>query len=81
MIGAGGGVACACTWIAKAASEAESVPSLALITIFENVPTLALVGVPERRPVELLKLAQDGGFFTENVRVLPCGSLAVGLNE
>jgi hypothetical protein len=47
----------------------------------EYVPTRRDPGVPYRRPVEPVKLAQAGLFTIENVSVAPSGSLAVGLNE
>jgi hypothetical protein len=39
---------------------------------------MLLVGVPDRRPVDALKLAQLGGFATEKVRALPSASDAEG---
>jgi hypothetical protein len=63
----------------NAAIEAEEVPSLALMTILELV--CALVGVPESCPLEMLKLAHEGLFATENDSALPAESVAVGLNE
>jgi len=37
--------------------------------------------VPLSRPVVVLKLAQEGLLTMENVRMLPDGSVAVGVNE
>jgi hypothetical protein len=37
-----------------------------------------LLGVPERRPVTMLKFAHAGLFCTEKVSVVPLGPLAVG---
>ena len=51
------------TWftvIVKAASDALTVPSVTLITMFEYVPALAAAGVPVSCPFEGLKLAQLG---------------------
>jgi hypothetical protein len=45
------------------------------------VPTSAAAGVPLSCPVIVLKLAHEGGFARENVRLLPDGSLAVGVKE
>jgi hypothetical protein len=39
------------------------------------------VGVPDRRPVAMLKFAQAGLFCTENESVVPLGPLAVGWKE
>ncbi len=52
----------AVTVIVKALSDALDFPSLTLITMPELAPTLAASGVPERAPVEALKLAQPGLF-------------------
>ena len=41
----------------------------------------AVVGLPESCPVVPLKLAHEGLPLIENVRPLPAGSLAVGVNE
>jgi hypothetical protein len=67
------------TAIANAASETVDVPSLTLIVTFEYVPTFELLGVPDSRPVVVLKLAHDGLLAMLNVSVLPFGSLAVGV--
>jgi hypothetical protein len=68
------------TTIANAGSEAVEVPSLTLILMFENVPVCALLGVPDNRPVVVLKAAQAGLFVMLKVSVLPSGSRAVGVN-
>lgn len=60
----------------KAGREVVTVPSLTLITIPEW--TDAIVGVPESRPVLVLKLAHTGLFAIENPSVFPSASLAVG---
>jgi len=65
----------------NADSEADWVPSLTLITMFENVPTSELAGVPVRAPVELLNLAQEGMFWMLKLSVIPLGPLAVGVKE
>ena len=67
------------TVILKVVSEVEETPSVATSRMPENVP--AAVGVPESRPVDVLKLAHDGRLRMENVRALPSGSFAVGWNE
>src|ERR1700722_10479698 len=64
----------------NAGSEAELVPLLALMTMSPYEPSCEVVGVPLRRPVAMLKVAHEGLFCTENDRVLPSGSLAVGWN-
>jgi hypothetical protein len=63
----------------KADSDFDFLPSLTEMRMFENVP--AAVGVPLRRPVLLLKLAQAGRLLTANVSVRPSGSVAEGWNE
>ena len=68
------------TLIANAGSELVCTPSLTLMTMFEYVPTWLLEGVPESIPVEVLKLAHDGMFSTENVSAVPLAALVVGLN-
>jgi hypothetical protein len=69
------------TVIANADNEADALPSLTLITMPEVVPTFAAVGVPLSCPVALLKLAQEGWLVMEKVRVLPDGSVVVGVKE
>jgi hypothetical protein len=53
------------TVIAKAGSDALAVPSLTDMTMPVVVPTCSAAGVPDRRPVELLKLAHAGRFEIE----------------
>jgi hypothetical protein len=69
------------TTIANVGSETVVVPSLTLIRMLENVPVCVLLGVPDSLPVVVLNAAQAGLFATLNVRVLPSGSRAVGVNE
>src|SRR5438045_3799752 len=66
------------TTIANAGSDAEALPSLTPITMFENVP--AAVGVPCSWPVVALNVAQVGRFAIVKVSVSPSASLAVGTN-
>ena len=66
------------TTIAKAGSCEVTLPSLTLITMLLNVPTLEDVGVPCKRPVVVLNVAQAGRFVIENVNGSPSASLAVG---
>src|SRR5688572_18655225 len=58
-------------------SEADVTPSVTTIRIDENVPVDD--GVPDRRPVDVLNVAQEGLLRTENVSVRPSASLAVGV--
>src|SRR5262245_32235869 len=76
----GGRFATLVTTIANGESCAVACPSLTPITMLLNVPTLALVGVPDRRPVLPLNVAQLGRFVTVYVSVLPSISVAVGVN-
>ena len=55
-----GATTAALTVMAKAANEADALPSLTLITMPEVVPTSAAAGVPLSCPVAVLKLAQEG---------------------
>ena len=75
------GLAAALTVIANASSDADALPSLTLITIPLYVPTSLADGVPLSCPVAMLNVAQAGLFVIENDRVLPDGSVAVGVNE
>ena len=68
----------AATAMLNAANWPFRYPSLAVITMFEYVPTLPAAGVPDNRPVVLLKLAQDGAFEMLNTILSPFGSTAVG---
>lgn len=54
-------------------------PSVTEMVMLESVPTSLLVGVPVSSPVKVLKLAHDGMFLMENVRVPPLGSETVGV--
>ena len=77
----GGTFGAALTTIANVASCAlPPCPSLTPMPMLENVPTLADVGVPARRPVAVLNVAQVGRFVMLNVSVPPSESLAVGWN-
>jgi len=71
----------ALTVIVKVGSAADALPSLTLIAMPGSVPTSAAEGVPLSCPVAALKLAHGGMLVIENVRVLPEGSLAVGVKE
>ncbi len=65
--------------IENAGSELVLAPSLTLIWMFVQRPTAE--GVPYRRPVDVLKLAQLGLFTMLKLSVAPSGSEAVGRNE
>ena len=65
------------TEIVKAGRLSESVPSLTRMTMLPNVPVEP--GVPERRPVVVLKVAHDGLFWMLKPSVFLSGSAAVGL--
>src|SRR5690606_38540695 len=54
---------------------------LTVITMPVVVPRSAALGVPDNRPVLVLKLAQDGLLTMLNVSVSLSASLAVGVNE
>jgi hypothetical protein len=69
------------TVIENAGSEALAAPSATLIRMPAVVPTFAAAGVPDSCPVVLLKVAHDGLFTMENVRVPPAASEALGWNE
>jgi hypothetical protein len=49
------------------------------MTIPAVVPESVAFGLPESCPVAVLKVAHDGAFLMENVRVPPSESLAVGV--
>ena len=68
--------AAAVTAMENAVSDALAWPSLTLIRTFEKDPVEA--GVPESLPVEALKLAQAGLFWTLKLSAFPSGSVAVG---
>src|ERR1700728_3583345 len=61
MVGGGGGAAA--TVMVKAGSAAVLADVLASITIFLSAPTSAAIGVPESKPLVLLKVAQAGLFW------------------
>ena len=63
----------------KGGNEVCSEPSLALMTMPDVVPTLPLAGVPESRPVEVLKVAHAGRLAMDQVRARPSGSLPDGV--
>ena len=72
----------ACTTvIVKAASETLSVPSETEMTMPGCGPTAADPGVPLKRPVDWLKLAQSGFPLMLKLSACPSGSEAVGRNE
>jgi hypothetical protein len=77
----GGRFATFVTAIENAGSCAVACPSLTPMTMLLNVPMLALVGVPARRPVLALNVAQLGRFVMLYVNALPSTSVAVGVNE
>ena len=64
--------------IENAGSDADAKPSLTLMPMFANEPTLPAPGVPERRPVAVLNVAQVGRFVMLNVNVLFWASVADG---
>ena len=67
---------------AKEGSAAESLPSDTRITTpLLVVPAYDVDGVPESRPVAVLKAAQAGLLVMLNVSLSPLASDAVGLNE
>ena len=61
----GGRLAGAFTWIVKEGSEALRFPSLTVMVMRPEVPTFPLAGVPDRRPVDVLNVAQLGWFWIE----------------
>ena len=67
------------TVIENGASDVLAVPSVTEIWILLKVrPAKLLLGVPDKRPVEMLKLAQVGLLAIEYASELPSGSLAAG---
>jgi hypothetical protein len=66
------------TLIVKAGKLTVLLPSVVLITMLEYVATCELLGVPLKRPVLLLKLAQLGLFEIEKISGSPLESLATG---
>src|SRR5690606_7641595 len=71
----------AVTVIENAASAALSTPSLTLIVMPSYVPTSPSPGVPDNCPVGGSKPLHTGPFCSENVRMSPSTSSAVGVNE
>src|SRR5690606_5161096 len=71
----------AVTVIENAASVALSTPSLTLIVMPSYVPTSPSPGVPDNCPVDGSKRLHTGPFCSENVRMSPSTSSAVGVNE
>ena len=70
----------ALTTIVKGGSEAcAATPETEIDTLMYD-PACAAVGIPDRRPVEVLKLAQEGRLATEYVSAWPSGSVALGRN-
>ena len=65
----------------NAGSDADAVPSDTEMMMFENVAMSVSAGVPDRRPVVVLNVAQAGRFWMLNVSVLPSGSLALGWKQ
>ena len=69
------------TLIEKGASEALAVPSdTEIVTPLKVMPAKLLLGVPDKRPVALLKAAHVGLLATENVSAFPSASVALGRN-
>jgi len=67
------------TLIEKGASEALAVPSdTEIVTPLKVMPAKLLLGVPDKRPVVVLNVAQAGLLATENVSVFPSASVALG---
>ncbi len=66
------------TCIVNAGRDALFQPSLTAITILAYVPALPAEGVPESRPVLLLKVAHEGWLVIPNVNVRPDVSVADG---
>ena len=62
----------------NAGSELTATPSVTEIRTLLNDPTLFPPGVPDRRPVPALKLAQDGLFTIVKLSASPSASEAVG---
>ena len=65
----------------NAGKETVVLPSLTRIVMFEYVPALDAFGVPDKRPVLVLNEAHVGRFWILNVKALPSGSDALGVNE
>ena len=65
----------------KGASDALAWPSLTLMRMSTYSPTAEDVGVPDRRPIDVLKDAHVGRLTIANVSVFPSGSDAAGVKE
>ena len=74
-----GGLLAAATVIVKAGSDALFLPSLTLMTMSDAAP--AACGVPLRRPVAVLNVAQVGRFVIEKASVSPSLSCALGVRS
>ena len=66
------------TVIANVGSDVVVLLSPTRIWMLLVVPALLAVGVPCKRPVCVLNVAQAGRFVIENVKASPSGSDAVG---
>jgi hypothetical protein len=66
------------TLIEKGARAALAAPSDTEIMMLLYVPVWVLLGVPDKRPVVVLNVAQAGLLATTKVSVSPSGSDAVG---
>src|ERR1043165_5759524 len=71
-------LATARTLITNDASETLAVPSDTEITMAAELPTSPAVGVPVRRPLVVLNVAQAGLLSMRQVSEWPSGSDAVG---
>ena len=67
--------------IANGPKVSLSLPSVTDIDMFEYLPTSRPCGVPQSRPLDVLKDAQPGFPEIEKTSTSSFGSLAVGLNE
>ncbi len=70
----------ALTTIVKAFSAVVVRPSLTLMIRLEYVPMSATAGVPDKRPLAVLKVAQRGWLLMRKTSVSPSASLALGTN-
>src|SRR5262245_11608587 len=71
-----GGRFSATTSISNGRSVASAMPSVTVIAMFAYRPAAA--GVPDRRPVDALKVAHDGLLLIRNLSVCPSASDALG---
>ena len=76
-----GGSLAAVTVMVNAGSDALEVPSVALITMFENAPTFELDGAPLSSPLAVLNCAHAGPLLILNDTAAPLPPDAVGVNE